>query len=396
MVAVFTITESNAIVGQVINFTGSGYHADEAIDLTFNSAPITPTSPVVADTNGDFTGTLTIPAVINGASTIAATDQSASTDDDTITIDAHVEISPATGPVGTEVTIVGTGFAGTSALTADFDGADVTPSGSPTSNSTGGFSIVVVITDDVAGAHTLSVEDADMNSDGDTFTLIGSIELIPSSGRPEAEFKVLGHGYNSGDGVAFTFDGDAISPNVAPTVDSDGTFEAVLVVPEGSEIGTVTVVAEDDTMESASATFTVLSIETNDLIKNGPVANRKLVSASVIPEEVILESTSYEAIVIVNTRDFDRFLAQIVNQDSANTGTFNLFGSLSHVDANPPAFSEESWVPILTEIDVAKETSKSLYTEHPYLWIAVAGKKKTSATVACTVYARGVTLTPNS
>lgn len=396
MVAVFTITETNAIVGQVINFTGAGFHADEAIDLTFNAAPITPTSPVVADSNGDFTGTLTIPAVVNGTSTIAATDQSAGSDDDTIDIDAHIEISPSTGIVGDTVTITGTGFATESALTVDFDGADITPSGSPTSDTVGGFEIDVVITDDVAGVHPLTVTDASMNDDADNFTLTGSIVLVPESGRPEAEFKVLGHGFNDGDSVAFTFDGDVISPLVAVTVDSDGTFEAVLVVPNGSETGTVTIAAEDDTMETASATFTILPIEANDLIKNGPVANRKLVSASIVPEEVVLESTDYEAIVIVNTRNFDRFLAQIVNTDSANTGTFNLFGSLSHVDTNPPAFDEESWVPILTEIDVVKETSKSLYTEHPYVWIAVAGKKKTANSVSCAVYARGVTLTPNS
>lgn len=393
----FVITEATAIVGDVINFTGTGFNASEAIDFTFASNPISPTSPVTSDGDGSFTGTMTVPAAVNGNNTVVATDQSAGTDSDTISIDAHIEISPSTGIVGDTVTVTGTGFATESAITVDFDGADITPAGSPESSIAGSFSIDVIITDDVVGIHPIAVEDAAMNTDSADFTLEPSITLNPTLGEPATEVIIQGHGFTNAATISVKINELSLAVTPSPTtVGADGTFECVVTTPSGFSAGTYTIAATDSSAETASETFTIIAADALPVINSGPMSYRKIPAGHMSPPTISVDGANYASLVLVDNRNYEKTLVQIQNIDDAHTGTFNIFGSIATDTESAPSFNETTWTKIGTDTDIANGATKSFVITDPYTWLVVAGKMKTSDPASANVFVRGINNGHNS
>jgi fibronectin-binding autotransporter adhesin len=72
--ATLSVTSSNALPGQAVSFTGTGYAAGETVSLYANSASGQPFTTVTADSSGSISGTFTVPtAQMNSVGAVGAT-----------------------------------------------------------------------------------------------------------------------------------------------------------------------------------------------------------------------------------------------------------------------------------------------------------------------------------
>src|SRR6478735_8955242 len=92
-------------------------------------------------------------------------------------VQPKISVSLVSGNVGDVVTVTGTGFAGSSALTPTFAGGAITLTGAASSNVSGGFSGTFVVPASTAGAKTVSVADASTNNATALFTVHPRINL---------------------------------------------------------------------------------------------------------------------------------------------------------------------------------------------------------------------------
>ena len=123
----FTVTTTAAAafipitgpVGTVIAVTGTGWVESEAITATVGNVTAEDTLTVAA--SGNLTGTITVPTLAGGLQTIVITGATSGnqTFAGAFTVTTATAIfNPATGPVGTVITVTGTGWAGNDTITA--------------------------------------------------------------------------------------------------------------------------------------------------------------------------------------------------------------------------------------------------------------------------------------
>lgn len=135
-----TVDKNSGFVGDTINVSGNGFGQGETgIIVTFDSAPAK--TGITADAIGHWAASLAVPSATKGTHTIDAYGSMTSgteVPDLTFTISPRLILTPAGGNVGTPVTVSGTGFASTKAVTVTYSGTPVLPGVS--TNATGGFS----------------------------------------------------------------------------------------------------------------------------------------------------------------------------------------------------------------------------------------------------------------
>ncbi len=144
--ATFTVTPKLTLsavsgnVGDSVTISGTGFAASSAIGVSFDGSGQT-TSPLSPTTNasGSFSGvSFTVPASAKGSHTVAASDGSADSASATFTVNPKLALSPASAHVGDTVTVTGTGFAASSAVSLTFDGtAQTTTPPSPAATAPG-------------------------------------------------------------------------------------------------------------------------------------------------------------------------------------------------------------------------------------------------------------------
>lgn len=291
------ITESNVIVGGTINFTGTGFDGVSLMSFTFGGSAATPVEdPITTNATGGFTGSLVIPASTNGSKTLVATDAGTNNDSDTVIIDAKITIDVASGDYGDSVTVTGTGFAGASATTIEFNGVDVTGAALNT-NASGGFSRAITVPDAPFGVNVITAEDAGTNTDSENFTVAALITLDDSSGSVGETITVSGHGFAAEEDVVITLEGDELTTDpVTVTTDVDGAFTADFDVPEGYD-DVVTIEATDESTNSDDITFTIVTISSSEVTIN---ANFLHLSGGDFNARNINEVSSKERAVIVD------------------------------------------------------------------------------------------------
>ncbi|MDE1767665.1 MAG: hypothetical protein KGI27_15535, partial [Thaumarchaeota archaeon] len=111
----------NSHVGDSITVNGCGFSNTTQVTLTYDNAALT-TSPgtITTDSSGSFTATFSVPSSTAGSHTIKANDPSNNADTQ-ITIASQIILSPSTGHTGSTVTVTGSGFASSSAVTLTYD-----------------------------------------------------------------------------------------------------------------------------------------------------------------------------------------------------------------------------------------------------------------------------------
>jgi hypothetical protein len=164
---------TSGIVGKTIKVTGSGFANSVAITVRFDGVSLTTTpATVTSSSSGNFICYFSVPNYLPGAHTVQAIDSTHSaTATFTITVPT-VTITPASGSVGSTVTISGSGFASSSALSVKFDGTlQTTNPSTVTSSSSGTFTCTFIVPSSVAGAHTIQVTDGSSNSATAVYTI---------------------------------------------------------------------------------------------------------------------------------------------------------------------------------------------------------------------------------
>jgi len=180
-------------VGTTVNVTGTGYPADNTKTGAESTASVSikytvsGTAQTVAtltpDASGNISGSFTVPLNAGIPSTNSVTAEfsytvtgasSATTNVTGVTHEiprATVSISPASGPTGTSVTIVGQGFKTYSTLSAlELGGIDVRPAPVPSTDSEGSFTTTVIVPQSNSGSQSVTATVASTVAT-DTFTV---------------------------------------------------------------------------------------------------------------------------------------------------------------------------------------------------------------------------------
>jgi hypothetical protein len=254
--------------GTTVTVSGSGFPGSRTLSATFGGTAVTLSGTTSTAADGSFSGsTFTVPSGLSvstaGAHAVAFTAGTWVSPSQTFTITPSVGLSPASGHVGDTVTISGSGFAASSALTVKYDGTTQTTSpASPTTSSAGVVSSVTfTVPASVAGSHTVSVTDGSSNSASATFTVSPQITLVPSTGLPRNSDTISGTGFAASKTITATFSGaGSVTLGGTTTTDANGSFSAATyTVPMVNTAGAHTVTVTDQSSNSAAATYTVIA-----------------------------------------------------------------------------------------------------------------------------------------
>jgi len=173
--------------------------------------------------------------------------------DDFRVIVIGLSISPTKGTVDTEVRVNGSGFESRKSIEIKFGSSTVEISrGDDDTSSNGSFTSYFIVPESVAGKNTVTVEVDNDEAEAD-FTVEPDIEIDPVEGAVNDRILVTGTGFARMEDFTITFDGEEVGGD---TTGGSGSFETHVNVPELGA-GEYDVEAEDDSNNSASATFTI-------------------------------------------------------------------------------------------------------------------------------------------
>ena len=181
---------------------------------------------------GNHTLAFYVPETVKGTYTVYLTreDYSALAYADFV-VSPSVQIDPEEGPVATEVTLNGYGFAASQDIRVSF--LDMV--NTDTANTVGSWEVSHTIPATSGGGYTFGVEFKDgaiwYDLAGKPFTVTPEI-TAPSSGTVGQAIEISGTGFASEEkDVEVTFDGKVVEPNNPIVVDEDGSWEAIIVIP---------------------------------------------------------------------------------------------------------------------------------------------------------------------
>jgi len=224
----------------------------------------------------DYSATITIPEAVAGTHVIGARDvtttETAARD---FVVESSIVLSQEEGPIGTNVTVSGTGFAIVSSIDVTWDAKIVLETDS---DEHGSFTGSFFVPPSVAGDHNVMATDGDGNTDSAPFTVWSiTISISPTSGRIGTIMTVNGTYATPGKNVTILWDSVPVDNTTAQT---DGTYSYDLTVPPSGAGAHVITVLDVESANNASETFTVLPIEISIDPDSGPVETEVTISGS--------------------------------------------------------------------------------------------------------------------
>jgi hypothetical protein len=249
-----TLSASSGFVGDTIEVSGTGFAANKTVTLYFDTTVI-PTTNLRTNSSGAFPATtITIPAAAKGSHTIKARDADDNQATTGFTVNSKVTTNKDSGPVGTEVTISGSGFAASSVVIIFFD---TDSQGTTQTDASGSFSNVNLnVPASVKGSHTIKARDADDNQATTGFTVNSKVITNKDSGPVGTEVTISGSGFAASSVVIIFFDTD--SQGTTQT-NASGSFSNVNLNVPASVKGNHTIKARDADDNQATTGFTVNS-----------------------------------------------------------------------------------------------------------------------------------------
>ena len=176
--------------GDSLSITGVGFEAKEAgIQVTFDGTLVS--SGITADAKGSWSGQLEVPPSTKGEHTVDAsgnTTKAGDVADTTVVISPQMNINPASGAIGDEIVIAGTGFGGSQAITVSCDGSQVDTSS--TTDAKGSFTASFRIPKIQAGDHTVTVTDTEASVASTSLSVESTPPPVPRPMSPEAGTRV--------------------------------------------------------------------------------------------------------------------------------------------------------------------------------------------------------------
>jgi hypothetical protein len=259
-----------------VDVTGSGFAPQSGVTITFDGLTV---AAATTDSNGDFSAIFNVPLSSSiGEHTVKAIERSntaSETFEVTSLLGPVIALDPTSGPVGTTVDIVGSGFDPSTVVTLKFDGTTVTTTPNTiTTSSSGGFSANFTIPASSEGSKTVVASQGSKSASKpftvtDTTPAGPSITLNPTSGPVDTPVTVSGTGFEPSSIVSITF--DDISVTTVPaivTTNPQGEFSGITFVVPDSPNGPQDVEAVQGT-NSASKSFTVTSGTVSSAVTEG-------------------------------------------------------------------------------------------------------------------------------
>jgi len=248
--------------------------------------------------------------------------------DDFRVIVISVSISPNKGVVGTEVKIEGSGFEDNEEIEIKFGTSSVEISrGDDETDSDGEFTSYFLVPESIEGDHTITVEVK--NDEGEAeFTVEPDIDIDPEEGAVDDSVTVTGTGFAKSKDVTIYFDGDEVATDETNT---SGSFEVTFYVPE-VEAGTHEVEAEDESDNSASATFSitidVIISPTTSVNSPGHVGVEITISGTgFIPNHEITITYASEPVVFYTTSEADGSFSYTFDTPPSEAGEHTITAS---------------------------------------------------------------------
>ncbi len=289
---VITISPEEGSIGTTITIIGEGFNkstestdryaiiyfsSQEASTLNDIDTAVTEykiaDSLVFLDTEGEFSTTIEVPAVLDDGDdevdvavgtyyiyvcyynltsppTVAKRIRSVA---EFIVTGGDITLDFTEDPVATEVEITGADFASNAILTVFYDDEEINiQSGDEDTDSNGEFVSSILIPESTAGDHTVKVTVSGSEAEA-VFTVEPEIILSPTSGEAATTVSVSGTGFGRRSDLVIYFNGAGLK---TLTTDSAGSFGANFDVPE-LDAGIYDVEAEDDDNNLDTSKFTV-------------------------------------------------------------------------------------------------------------------------------------------
>ena len=178
-----TLDPTSGTVESTVTVSGTGfdYRSDIVVELDR-----TEVATETTDNDGSFEVTFNVPAMTSDTYDVEAWDE----DDNSATVEFTIlataaNLDPATGHVGTEVTVSGAGYTAGQTVTIEYDATEVATA---TVGTDGTFSATFKVPSSQYGDHDVTVSD-DTTTEEVTFTMESEAPPIPQPLLPEMRVK---------------------------------------------------------------------------------------------------------------------------------------------------------------------------------------------------------------
>lgn len=254
---VITVSPDSGAVGTMVTVTGTNFESYRGDDIFFffDSEEIT---TLAVPQTGSFSFSFNIPGGAEpGNHWIRAKYKSDTLVSVLFTVpEIKIELDREMGSVGTELTIIGEGFAADKVVTFYYYNRTRETLDTQPAASTGEFSYSFTIPESPAGMHRITVENAEGNFAEAEFRVIPSIILSPNTGAVGEILTVSGNGFGSRRDVAIYFKYDEVA--YAKT-SGYGKFEVAFFNVPAVKLGTYYVKVEDEDGNAVKTEFTVIT-----------------------------------------------------------------------------------------------------------------------------------------
>ena len=137
-----------------------------------------------------------------------------------------VTVEPLSGPVGTQVTVGGTGFNANTTITLKFNG-DETAVPPALTGASGNFTLKFTVPPSSSGDHTIEISDG-TNVASQNFVVIPAAEINPQSGYAGTKISVSGSGFLANGTASISFDNISVQK---ATIGTNGNFASFFDAP---------------------------------------------------------------------------------------------------------------------------------------------------------------------
>jgi hypothetical protein len=232
------IDKDSGVVGDDVTVSGTGFAVSENnIVVSYDGASMK--TGITAGNTGSWETTFSLPASAKGSHAIGASGQTTKASDVptvNVTITPTISMIPASGNVGTSVTVNGTGFGKSEGgIQVTYDGTGVKTGIS--ADSQGSWDASFVIPNSTKGGHTIDASGASTKFDEVpdlTFIVSSAVTVKPTSGSVGDAITVAGCGFGGNEsGITVTFDGNIIKADLS--ANSEGCWNSSITIPAATE-----------------------------------------------------------------------------------------------------------------------------------------------------------------
>jgi hypothetical protein len=228
-----TLTPGSGFVGSQVVINGTGFAASTSssfisISLAMGAAGIQPTgtSIINTDENGSFTAAFAMPPATHGEHVIQARDSADNSAQAVIGIAQKLALSITGGVAGDQVSLTGTGFAGSKTVTIRYGEQTVsTQPASVVTDSTGSFSASISVPAKPAGTYATNVTDGTNQASIDfaaaVFAAIDKATTQNDPGFVGMDLTITGSGFKALSGITIALGGNTLATG---QTDGNGSF----------------------------------------------------------------------------------------------------------------------------------------------------------------------------